>query len=704
MKKRMLAWMMAVLLGLVAAVPAMAANVFAFAEKNVTLREGESIGTELTRKGSYEKEGTITYSSSKPSIATVSEDGTVTAVSKGKATITATLSRKGKKVGKTQMTVTVIRSVTRVTLNAADLAVYDPDDPTVADLLEEETEYRVLVLAAGAGVTLSAICTPEDASNTKVKFSTSDAGIAKISGEKTIRGVQRGECDLIVASVQDPEVTETYRVLVTKPVTKVRIETQERSVAAGTGLQLEAVCLPEDASVRGIVWSSQNPSVASVDANGYVTGLKKGTATITATAADGSKVSASAAITVTQPVTDLAFAQTDLTMTAGKAISPKVTILPSDASDKTLIWSVSDETVAVVQNGKITGRHAGTCTVTCASRSNPDVTADAELTVIQPVTGIKCVNSADELSLLAGESVELRWQVLPEDATNQELSFKSLHPKVVTVDANGIVRAVGRGTGTIVATALDGSKKQGTVKINVIQPVTGVSIQKDLYYVQRGRGTSIKATVEPHNANNQKVYWASADENIATVRSNGTSTGYVQGVSDGTVTITGTTDDGGYTATTQVRVGDYNAAVLIENLEVNERNEIRILLRNMTTDISFDNVYYRIECFDRSGKPLVCSTDGFSTRFEGDYPAELLPLDRSVYSFFRFKNYAVDQPICAVIMTVTGWRDVDGFTWTISEDEQVHRLWTDLFPHDDDDENETQNEEDYLVTDPNGEG
>ena len=136
-----------------------------------------------------------------------------------------------------------------------------------------------------------------------------------------------------------------------------------------------------------------------------------------------------------------------------------------------------------------------------------------------------------------GEETELVWEVQPSDATNKGLTFKSVHPKVVTVNEGGIATAVGRGTGTIVATAVDGSRRQGTVKIKVIQPVTGVSMKKALYYVQRGGNTTVRAVVEPKNANNQKVYWSVENESVATIRENGTSTGRVHGVAKGRTMI-----------------------------------------------------------------------------------------------------------------------------------------------------------------------
>ena len=656
-------------------IPAMAANVFLFTTKSVQLFEGQTYQTELRREGNYDGEGEVVYKATKTNVATVSEDGIITAVGKGATEVTASLMRNGKRVGQTKVTVTVLRAVQKVTLNTVKLSVYDPDHPTVAPLLKAPTENQVLVIAAGTAVPLAATCTPEDASSKKITYTTTDAGVARISST-SLKAVQRGECDLIVQSAQNPEVTETFRVLVIQPVKKITIDAGDKKVAAGSRMELDAICSPDNASITDVTWSSKNPAIATVDEGGMVTGVKKGTATIVATAADGSKATGTVMITVTQPVTSINITQADIPVVIGRTAQAKIQVLPADANDKTVTWSTSDTAIATVRNGQITGVKAGVCTVTCTSNSNPDVSASATVTVSQPVTKIVNVNDPSELTLKTGESGQLRWSVEPDDATNKGLTFKSQAPKVATVDANGMVTAVGRGVANIIATAQDGSKKQGTVKVTVIQPVTGVTMQRDLYYVQRGGASNVRAVVQPKNANNQKVIWSSADDSIASVRSNGTITGLVSGITPGMTTVYAYTDDGGYTASTQIRVGNFNEAVMVESLEVTANNEIRIILRNMSQEIVLENVHYKIECFDTDGNPMICNTDGENVFFEGDYPFVLNPYERSMHGGFHFRNYQIDQPLGSVVLTILSWKDSDEYTWYIPEADQVRTQWT----------------------------
>lgn len=675
MKKRAIAWLI-VLAMCISAVPALAANVFLFTEKVINIFEGETYQTTVRREGNYSGDAEIVYTTGKSSVATISADGLVTAIGKGRTEITASLMRNGKRVGQNKATVNVLRAVNKVTLNTGKLSVYDPDDPAVVSQLREPTELRVLVMPAGSTAVLTATCTPEDASNKKTAFTTTDAGVAKVQGTN-LRAVQRGECDLIISSVQNPEVTERLRVLVIQPVKSIQIDAGGRKVAAGSTLQLTAACLPNNASIQGVTWTSKTPKIASVDENGLVTGLARGSASIAATAKDGSNTTQTVQIQVTQPVTSISVTTPEVLVTTGRTATAKALARPADATDKTLTWSSSDPSIATVRgNGQVTGVRAGTCTLIATSNSNPEVYATATVVVSQLVTAITNVNDPAELSFRVGESLQTRWTIQPADSTNTTLTFKSNSNKVATVDANGVVTGTGRGKVTITATSKDAGRKSGTVKVEVIQPVTGVKIAKPRYYIQLGYNPSIRAEIQPKNANNQKVYWTSLNEYVASVISNGTNTGRVSGITSGTTLVTAYTEDGGFTASTEIRVGQWNSAVLIEDLRVDETNRIRIVLRNMTPDVTMSKIRYFIYCYDTDGNPFVCNQDGESLYFEGSYRYLLGPYEQTIHGNFDFGNYKIDRELGAVILKVVSWTDDDGVQYTIPDDQSPQRQWT----------------------------
>ena len=147
------------------------------------------------------------------------------------------------------------------------------------------------------------------------------------------------------------------------------------------------------------------------------------------------------------------------------------------------------------------------------------------------------------------------------------------------------------------------------------------------------------------------------------------------GIAPGRTTVIATTEDGGFTAMASVRVGDFNGAVQIENLDVNVNNEVRIVLRNWSTDLTMENVSFKVECFNLDGEPMVCNLDGVSTYFEGRYPELLYPGERSSHGLFRFDNSMIQEPLGAVQVTILSWKDTDGMTWWIPEADQPVLKW-----------------------------
>ena len=675
MKRKL--WIMAALMAicLLAALPALAANVFSFTEKSISLFEGEMAETAMNQDGAY-AEGEIVYSSESPKIATVSEDGVVTAVSKGRTKIVADLMQNGKRARRTYLEVTVARRVTKVTLSRKNLTVLEPDDPQLAELLAplpEGAEPRtdpVLLLLAGRSVSLSAACTPEDATNRKITYTSSDVGVAKIQDGNRLRAVEKGECDLVVASVQNPEIQEIFHALVIEPVKKIQVQAPDKTMFAGEQMELNAVCTPDTASIRKVTWKSRRPSVATVDENGLVTGLAKGDVTIEAKATDGTEVVGTLTIRVAQNVTEVTLKQEELTLAVGKNSQLTATVLPKDANNKKLTWSSSDETVAVVgKDGRVTAKKAGICVITCVSDSNPMVSASAVVQVVQPVTKIT-FTQAGSLSFPIRTSQQLYWKVEPGDATIQDVTFKSNHPEIAAVDENGLVTGVKRGEATITVTATDGSKRSANIKVVITQPAEGVTLAQPTYYIQRGRGTNIRATVLPKNANNQKVYWEVGDQQTASVKSNGTSTGLVTGLWNGTTTVTAITDDGGYTATAEIVVDDFDAAILVEGLEITQDNKIKLTLRN-TGNFTISQVYFRVDCFDPMDQPMVYNRDGVSTGFDGTYPLPLQSGERSQHGQFWFNNWMDTGMLGAVIVTVTGYQFDNGQKWEIPEEDRI---------------------------------
>ena len=210
-------------------------------------------------------------------------------------------------------------------------------------------------------------------------------------------------------------------------------------------------------------------------------------------------------------------------------------------------------------DGTITGtpttQGESTFTVTATNDYGSDskelsITIGAQTNV--PVTGVTL--SQTELSLTEGGTAQLTATVLPNNATNRNVTWSSNAPGVATVDSSGKVTAVAPGTATITVTTEDGNKT-ATCVVTVTAatvPVTGVTLsqnQASLYYNRTPNTLTLTATVAPDNATNQAVTWTSSNPSVATVEN-----GVVTAVGAGTATITVTTADGSFTATCAVTV------------------------------------------------------------------------------------------------------------------------------------------------------
>ena len=230
----------------------------------------------------------------------------------------------------------------------------------------------------------------------------------------------------------------------------------------------------------------------------------------------------------------------------GKTATLTPTSEPADATNQKVTWSSSNETVATVSDGEVTGVKPGTAEITAKTANG--LTAKATVTVEEiPVT--KITLPATEASMTIGGTMDLKPMIEPADATNTHISWSSNNPAVATVDANGRVTAKGAGTATITGTAASGATVTLVVTVSdeVIE-VTAVTLDRTEATIKVGKSLQLTATIEPSGATDQKLEWISSDSDTAIVTD-----GRVTGVAPGDVTITVKTTNG-KTATCTITV------------------------------------------------------------------------------------------------------------------------------------------------------
>ncbi len=251
-----------------------------------------------------------------------------------------------------------------------------------------------------------------------------------------------------------------------------------------------------------------------------------------------------------QLVEVITLSKTQFTLSINETQTLTATVSPSDADNKEVEWTSSDESIASVdQSGKVTAKAKGTCTITCAATDGSGMKAECAVTVVQLVTGITL--SETTLSLTTGSTHTLTATVVPPTASNTGVAWESSNTSVATVDQSGKVTAKAKGTCTITCSAKDGSGMKAECAVTVIQLVTSITLSETAIRLQPDETKRLTATVVPSNANNPAVTWTSSDDAVATVISNG----LVVAVASGICTIIcAATDGSGVKAECQVTV------------------------------------------------------------------------------------------------------------------------------------------------------
>ena len=244
------------------------------------------------------------------------------------------------------------------------------------------------------------------------------------------------------------------------PVDSIGLDLSAASVDVGGTVQLVTTVLPSYAYDKTVTWSSSDASIATVD-GGTVTGIKAGTATITAKAGDKT---ATCTVTVkTVPVEGIALDRSEATIEVDGTVTLVATVSPENATDKTVTWSSSDESVATVADGVVTGVKVGTATITAKAG---DKTATCVVTVKDAVIAVtKVTLDKTEASVEVNGMITLTATVSPANATDKTVTWSSSDKNIATVK-DGKVTGVKAGTVTITAKA---GEKTATCLVTVTE-------------------------------------------------------------------------------------------------------------------------------------------------------------------------------------------------------------------------------------------
>ncbi len=499
--------------------------------RSVGLEPSDKVTLTATINPEYATKKALIWETSNPDVAKVDENGTVTAVYRGSATITATTVN-GKKA---TCIVLVEIPVTSVEI-----------DPTW------------ITLKVGDKTSLTAIVKPDDADNSEfINWHSSDETVATVDEKGNLTALKIGET-IITADCGNQSASCTVTVIPT-PAESVTVSPTSAELNVGETTLLTATIIPDDVTDKTVTWSSSDPTKVTVDAYGMVTGVALGQATITATCGT---VSGICTVTVIPtPAGSVTVSPATASLKAGETVMLTATILPEDTTDKTVVWSSSDETIATVAaDGTVTAVAVGEATITATCGT---VNATSTITVV-PTLAEKVTVSPETARINVGETKALAATVMPATTTDKTVTWSSSDEKIATVDENGVVTGVSVGNVTITATC---GSLSATCAVEITAVLAeSITLSTESAEIKIGETTTLTATVRPENTTDKTVTWSSDNETIATVDGNGV----VTGLAVGEVLITATCAS--VSAKCHVTVNP----ILAESIEMAESVEMRI--------------------------------------------------------------------------------------------------------------------------------
>lgn len=278
----------------------------------------------------------------------------------------------------------------------------DVDDNIMVTGISLNVSDKVLNIGETFGLT--ATLSPDFATNRTVLWSSSENNVATVDNDGMVTALDDGSAIITATTTDGSNLSASCNVTVVRPVTGITLNENSLELVLPEMAQLIATITPSNPTNGTLQWTSSKSSVARVDANGLVTSVAPGTATITATTNDGTNLSASCSVTVRrQYVTSITLNEIYLEMHLGDTFQLSADVAPENATNKTLNWSSSTTSVASVDtNGLVTAKSAGTAIITARAADGSNISKSCIVNVLPDY-----YISLDTLTHIRGEAANL---------------------------------------------------------------------------------------------------------------------------------------------------------------------------------------------------------------------------------------------------------------------------------------------------------
>lgn len=525
---------------------------------SVSLEAGKTVSLKAVVVPETAADKTVRWESENPAVADVTASGVVTAKAAGETSVTAVTSD-GNHRASCLVTVIGKTAVTGVKID------------------------ETFPVPVGKEVGLNYAVLPTDASVKTVLFTVEKGKEAVLSLEDPNRGIVKGlavDTAQVTVTTAEGGYSDSCVVTVYRAAEKVTITADGYEAAAGleAGLTLALTATVFGKPTYGTVfWATSDPQTAAVAEDGTVTAKAPGTVTVRASLHPFDNPEYPADVTAEIEIDIVAGSAAvesvaineggTVAMFRGETKQLTCTVNPPNASEKTVVWSVTEGADVVSVNadtGEVTALGPGSATVTVTSRSDAAKTDSCTVTVREAVTAVRLDRDSLQLTLTEDDkTATLTAAVEPQEATDRIVRWTAVPDGIVSVE-NGTVTALKAGTATVRAESVSNPGVYDECEVTVISPVTQITLNHSVYPAapgtfEVGLDFVLSAAVTPGDATDKRLTWSVSPENIVSLD---VATGTVTALKAGTATVTVTAADGfGASASCVVTVSPATADV-----------------------------------------------------------------------------------------------------------------------------------------------
>ncbi len=361
-----------------------------------------------------------------------------------------------------------------------------------------------------------------------VNWTSSDATVADVSGSGTTAVVTArapGRAT-IRARTGDLLLEISVGVLGVRTIT---IAPQAVSVIAGGQLQLSTTVDADAGALLDLRWLSDNPSVASVNTQGVVTGVAPGNTIIRVNAVGDARVTTTAQVTVTS-AGSIAIAPSTLSMGAGEQRTLAASVNLEPGLSTALTWRSQNNAVATVSStGVVTGVSVVSTLITAVSVADSTRRGMAAVTVVPVVRDLDITPAA--ATIFTGDTRQLDVNFTADPGASKSVIWRTSNATVAAVSSEGLVSGVSAGTAIITAISASDTTKRAT-SLFTVRYAAAVSVSPTAATVGVGVTRIIVATVTTENGSTTAVTWRTSNASVATVSAAGVVTGAAVGTAD----------------------------------------------------------------------------------------------------------------------------------------------------------------------------